>query len=114
MYYLIIQLFKIEYKEDVLLALTSCGIKKGNVFEGQNLDKMLQRDVPLFSGLIKSEDEKERYSALIMTIVSKKEKVKELIHLLFEADIDIKREDILRLVLLPVEMVVGSDVDWER
>lgn len=114
MFFLIIQLFKIEYKEDVLLALTSCGIKKGSIFEGQNLDKILERDFPLFTGLIKSEDEKERYSILITAVVEKKEKVHELILLLKEADIDIKKEDILRLILLPIEYVVDDKIHWEK
>jgi len=107
MYYLIIHLLKTEYREDVLLALTSCGIKTGSVVEGQNLDKVLEGDMPLFSGLIKSEDEKERYSTFIMAVISSKDKVTELVHLLKEADIDVMKQEILRLILLPVEMVVG-------
>ena len=114
MFFMVIQLFRIEYKEDVLLALTSCGIRKGSIFEGQNLDKLLQRDYPLFTGLIKSEDEKERYSYLITTIVEKKDKVNELIGLLKEADIDIKQENILRLILLPVEYVIDHEMEWDR
>jgi len=114
MFFLIIQLFKIEYKEDVLLALTSCDIKKGSTFEGYNLDKALQRDFPLFTGLIKSEDERERYSLLITAVVEKKAKAKELIDILKEADIDVEKEEILRLILLPVESVVDNEIHWER
>ena len=114
MYYLIIQLFKTEYKEDIFLALTSCGIQKGSTFEGQNLDKVLQRDFPLFSGFIRSDDEKERYSLLIMSIVDKKKRIQDLIQVLKEADIDIQKDDILRLVLLPTELVVDSQTNWEN
>ena len=114
MFFLIIQLFKIEYKEDIILALTSCGIKKGSIFEGQNLDKVLQHDFPLFTGLIRSEDEKARYSHLITAVVDDKKKVKEFIHLLEEADIEVKRESILRLILLPVETVLDNDIHWEK
>ncbi|RKX85051.1 MAG: hypothetical protein DRP57_04600 [Spirochaetes bacterium] len=38
MYFLIIQLFKNEYKDDIFLAFTSSGIKKASFFEGYNLD----------------------------------------------------------------------------
>ena len=114
MFFLIIQLFKIEYKEDIILALTSCGIQKGSILEGQNLDKVLQRDFPLFTGFIKSEDEKERYSFLITTLIEKKEKVNELIELLQEADIDIQKENILRMILLPVEYVVDHELKWDQ
>ncbi|MFC1569762.1 hypothetical protein ACFL4L_05970 [bacterium] len=114
MYFLIIQLFKIEYKEDVLLAMTSCGIQKGSAFEGQNLDKVLERDFPLFTGLIKSDDERERYSMLITSVVDKKERVKEFIQLLKEADIDITENNILRVVMIPAEIVVDNTQQWER
>lgn len=113
MYYLIIQLFKTEYKEDLLLALTSCGIGKGSLFEGQNLDKVLQREYPLFSGFIRSDDERERFSALVTTVVDRKESVDELIALLKEAEIDIRKEDILRIVLLPAERIIDHEIDWE-
>ncbi len=114
MFFLIIQLFKIEYKEDVILALTSCGIQKGSVVEGQNLDRVLHRDFPLFTGLIKSEDEKECYSVVITSLVEKKEKVNELIELLKEADIDIEKENILRVILLPVEVIVDHEMKWDQ
>lgn len=114
MYFLIIQLFRVEYKEDLLLALTSCGIRKGSTFEGTNLDKALERDFPLFTGLVRSEDDQERYALLITAVVENKSKVRELIHLLEEADIDIKKESILRMILLPADMVQDNDIDFER
>lgn len=109
MYYLIIHLLKTEYREDILLALTSCGIKTGSVVEGQNLDRVLENDMPLFSGLIKSEEERERYSTFIMAVISSKDKVTELVQLLKEAGIDIMKQEVLRIILLPVEMVVGCE-----
>ena len=114
MFLLILQLFKVEYKDDVLLALTSCGVRKASTFEGQNLDKVLERDFPLFTGLVKSEDEKERYSILITAVVEKKENIEAFIDLLKEADIDIEKENILRLILLPVELVVDNEIQWGK
>jgi len=114
MYLLIIQLFKMEFKEDLLLAMTSCGIDKGSAFEGQNLDNVLEREFPLFTGLIKSDDERERFSLLITSVVDKKERVQELIHLLMEADIDISKENIMRVVLIPAEVVFDHTQYWEK
>ena len=114
MYYLIIQLFKTEYKEDLLLALTSCGIEKGSLFEGQNLDKVLQREYPMVTGFVRSDDERERFATLVTTVVDQKERVDELIALLKEADIDIRKEEILRIVLLPTERIVDHEIDWEE
>ena len=114
MYYLIIQLFKTEYKEDVLLAMTSCGIQKGSAYEGQNLDHAMVHEFPLFTGLIKSDDGRERYSLLISTVVDKKNRVRELIHLLKEADIDVNREKILRVIMIPAELIIDEETDWEE
>ncbi len=114
MFFLIIQLFKIEYKEDILLALRSCGIERGSTFEGSNLDKALERHMPLFKGLIHHESEKERYSILITSLVDSKERAKAFLDLLREADIDVRKENILRLILVPALMVVDSDIDWEK
>jgi len=114
MYFLIIQLYRIEYKDDLLLALTSCGIQKGSLFDGLNLDMTLQQDFPLFSGFVKSDDEKARYSVLITTVVESQEKVGELLALLKEADIDVEKEQILRLILLPAQMVIDNDLNWVK
>ncbi len=114
MYLLLIQLFKIEYKEDLLLAMTSCGIQKGSAFEGQDLNMALERDFPLFTGLIKSDDERERFSMLITAVIEEKEQVNELVQLLKEADIDITRENIFRIIVLPAEMVIDSGRQWEK
>jgi len=114
MYFLIIQLFKVEYKEDVLLAMTSCGIQQGSAFEGQNLDKMLEREFPLFTGLIKSDDERERFSMLITSVVDTKKRVQEFVQLLKEADIDITKNNILRVVMIPAEMIMDDKQQWEH
>ena len=113
MYLLIIQLFKMEYKDDLLLAMNSCGIKKGNTIEGQNLELALERDFPLFTCLIKSDLERERFSMLIISVVDEKRRAKDLIHLLKEADIDIIRENIMRIILISADMVIDNTLQWE-
>jgi hypothetical protein len=111
MHFLIIQLFKQEYRDDLILALTACGITKASIFEGENLDKVLQMDIPLFTGLIKPAEMKQRY-AMMITAVAEKESAGKIVQLLKDADIDIQREDIMRIVMLPVEMVVDNETDW--
>ncbi|RKX96481.1 MAG: hypothetical protein DRP84_00890 [Spirochaetes bacterium] len=114
MYYLIIQLFKQEYKEDLFLAFTSCGIKKATFVEGFNLDKTLQEEFSLFKGIIPSKEQMERYSIMVHSIVEKKEDIDDLINLLIESGIDIDNEEIMRIVLLPVIRVKDSDIDWKN
>ncbi len=112
MYYLIIQLFKHEYKEDLFLAFTSCGIKKATFIEGFNLDKILQDEFSLFKGIIPSKQQMERYSIIIHAVVENKENVRELIDLLKESGIDLEKEDIMRIILLPTVLVKDIDQDW--
>ncbi len=114
MYLLIIQLFKNEYKDDIFLAFTSSGIKRASFFEGFNLDKVLQEEFSLFKGIIKPKEQKERYSMLITGVVDSKERVKEFIKVLKEAEIDIKQEDILRVVLIPTVFVMDKELDFEE
>ena len=112
MYYLIIQLFKHEYKEDLFLAFTSCGIKKATFIEGFNLDKILQDEFSLFKGIIPSKEQMERYSIIVNAVVESKENVRELIDLLKESGIDLEKEDIMRIILLPAVLVKDIDQDW--
>jgi len=114
MYFLIIQLFKQEYKEDIFLAFTSCGIKKASFFEGYNLDKVLQEEFSLFKGIIKPKEAQERFSILITGIVEKKEIVNDFLQILKDSGIDLDNEDILRLVLLPVTMIKDKNLEWKE
>ncbi|MCD6118153.1 hypothetical protein J7K93_14205 [bacterium] len=114
MFLIVIHLFKTEYKDDILLALTSCGIEDGCTFEGMNLEKILGHDYPLFSGLVPSENDQQRYSMLITATVEDMDRVESFVQLLEEADIDIKNEHILQLIALPAVRVVGNEVDWQK
>ena len=114
MYYLIIQLFKQEYKEDIFLAFTSCGIKKATFVEGFNLDKTLQDEFSLFKGIIPTKQQMERYSIMIHAIVEKKQDVYDLIELLKEAGIDIENDEVMRIVLLPTIIVKDAETDWKN
>ena len=51
MYFLIIQLFKTQYKDDLFLAITSAGVEKVTYCDGQNFEDEIQRKIPLFADL---------------------------------------------------------------
>ena len=113
MYFLIIQLFRQEYKEDLFLAFTSCGIKNATFIEGFNLDKVLREEFSLFTGFVRTKEERERYALLVTAVVDGKDTVKELLHIIKESGIAYEKEDILRMTLIPASMVKDRDVDWE-
>ncbi len=108
MYLCVIHLYKIEYKEDILLSLTSCGIQKASVFEGEHLDNVLERDFPLFTGLIRSEQEKAKYAMMISAVIDNKKRAESFIQMLREADIDVDTEDILEVMVIPLEYYFES------
>jgi hypothetical protein len=114
MYFLIIQLFKTEYKEDILLAMTTCGISKGNLFEGQNIDNILEQDVPIFAGLINPESQRARQTIMITAVLDKKERMEMLIQLLEEAGIEVASGEILKTILLPIETMTDGTTAWDR
>ncbi|RKY01980.1 MAG: hypothetical protein DRP54_02770 [Spirochaetes bacterium] len=114
MYLMIIQLYKHEYKEDLFLAFTSCGIKRASFTEGFNLDKILQEEFSLFKGIIKPKEERERYSLIIFSTVESKETVKELIQILKDSGMDVDNEDIMRIALIPTVLVKDIEINWEK
>lgn len=108
MFLCIIQLYKIEFKEDVLLALTSCGIQKASVFEGEHLDNVLERDFPLFTGLIRSEQDQAKYAMMISAVIDDTKRAEAFVQMLREADINVDNEDILEVMVLPLNYYFES------
>jgi hypothetical protein len=100
MYLYVLQLFKIEYRDDILLAMTSAGIKRATVLEGTNFDKILEQEYPLFTGLFRGPEDRARFSHLVFGMVDEPELLDSFVHLLVQAGIDNKKEEIYRLILL--------------
>ena len=69
MYLYVLQLFKIEYRDDILLAMTSAGIKRATVLEGTNFDRILEQEYPLFTGLFRGPEDRARFSHLVFGMV---------------------------------------------
>lgn len=104
MYLYVLQLFNTDYREDMILALTTAGIKRATVVEGVNLDNMLTREFPLFTGLLRGPADRERYSQLIFGMVEDQKSLDAFVDVLRQAGIDNRREEIYRLLVLPGEL----------
>lgn len=101
MYYMILEVYDTDLREDILLALQSIGISRASVLEGADLSGALSNEFSLFSGFFRS-DRKERGDILFITAqVRTREQVRELIANLREADIDIDGENTISVTLLP-------------
>ncbi|TYB30435.1 MAG: hypothetical protein FXF47_09215 [Candidatus Mcinerneyibacterium aminivorans] len=108
MYYLIIQLYKENFIDDMLLALTTAGIENGTVVDGVNMDNYLNQRVPLFTGLIPNVGEDSEYCKIISSIIDSKKKAENFLKVLKEADIDFEKDNIGRIVLLPAEILADG------
>ncbi len=109
MFYLIIKIMNIDYKEDVILALQSVGLNHGSFYEATNLDPSLSLDLPMFTGLFRTEEDKARKALIITTLMDEKKQAVSLLQNLREAGIDIDNENILRVIVLPVSMMFDQE-----
>lgn len=104
MYLYVLQLFKTDYREDMTLALTTVGIKRATVVEGINLDHILSRQFPLFTGLLRGPEDRARHSELIFGMVEDQKVLDSFVEVLRQAGIDNRREEVYRLLVLQGEV----------
>jgi hypothetical protein len=100
MYLYVLQLFNTDYREDMILALTTAGIKQATVVEGINLDNILTHEFPLFTGLLRGPADRERYSQLIFGMVEDQKALDAFVEVLRQAGIDNRREQIYKLLVV--------------
>jgi len=99
-------LFQKEYKDDVILALTSSGIEESVMMEGKNVSKVLSGDMPLFSGFFMDKRMKSDSAYVYTGAFSDMEQIEEALDTLRDSVDDEDLEEILRVIILPVENIV--------
>ncbi|ADK83071.1 hypothetical protein [Sediminispirochaeta smaragdinae] len=108
MYYMILEVADSDLKEDIFLALQSIGITHASTFDGQDISGALSDELNLFSGFFRG-DKIERGELMVITAqVRTREQVRDLLTNLREAEIDIDRQDIINLTLIPAVMTFSS------
>ena len=103
MFFYVLQLFDTSYHEDMLLALTSAGVKRATIVEGTNFDKTLENEFPLFTGLFRGEDDRERFSQLIFGMAEQEELLDGVVKVLRQAGITNEKKEIYRLIVMKGE-----------
>ena len=80
MHFVFIKVIDIEYKDDIFLGLESVGISKASYTEAYNLDHVLSKELPLFKGFFKSEEDQVNLMSrcLISTRPTHKEIIKNI------------------------------------
>jgi len=100
--YMILHLYKEQYLDDILMALTETGVDDTVVIEGQTLGHKLILDMPLFAGFRQSFGSRKGFAKIIMAIAEQKQ-IDTFMSELKHSGIDIIKEEIANIVLLPIE-----------
>lgn len=100
----IIQINKEKYLDDVLMALAEAGIEDPVVLSGESLGHKLVFDMPVFAGFRNAMGQGENYSKIIMAI-TEKDRIDFMLKELKYSGVDLIKDEIARIVLLPVEFM---------
>ncbi|MFO7897396.1 MAG: hypothetical protein R6U84_10720 [Candidatus Cloacimonadales bacterium] len=102
--YMILQLNKENYLDDVIMALTEAGIEDTVVLSGESLGHKLVFDNPLFAGFRKSLGSEKGYANLIFAPASE-EQIDFMLEELKNANIDFIQSELGKIILLPVAKI---------
>lgn len=110
MHFMFIKIMDVRYKEDVVLALQSEGIRRASYIESKDLQKSLSDDFKLFTGFFTSDPEENQ--VIITALIEDPKQAEEVLSNLSQAGIDVHEEPILRIVLWPVSHVFDGPEGW--
>jgi hypothetical protein len=102
--YMILNLNKEKYLDDVLMALAEAGIDDTVVLSGESLGHKLTFDNPLFAGFRKSMGKDKGYANVIMAI-AEKDQIDFMLEELKHSGVDLIGDEIAKIVLIPTEVV---------
>lgn len=111
MLFVYIKLVDVSYKEEIILALQSVGIRKASYIESKNLERALSDEVRLFTGLF-SKDPHDGEQGIITALADSTDQIKEMLDNLRHADIPIDSEEIVRVNAWPVSAVFDAELGW--
>lgn len=102
MYFMVMKIIDVNYKEDIFLAMESVEITKASYIEARNLEKSLTDELPLFKGFFTTDEEKEKQVIIVTALVNEEKQIDDFIKILEASGLNIREEEILRLALMPV------------
>ena len=103
MYALFIRLRDPDKLDEVLTLLLELGIDDALVISGTSMDAILERDVPLFAGLLSAFPHTHPTGELIFATSPDRETLERLLNLGYEIDVDFSNPESARLIALKVE-----------
>ncbi len=102
--YMILQINKEKYVDDVLMALAEVGIANPIVLSGESLGHKLAFDNPIFAGFRKTYGSEKSYGRIIMAKAEEQE-VEFMLDELKHSGINFVKDEIGNIFLLPIHKV---------
>ncbi|MDC7241399.1 MAG: hypothetical protein PQJ50_13665 [Spirochaetales bacterium] len=114
MYFLVIEIFDSNYKEEIYLALQSVGIQKAVTFDARNLNSALSDEQTFFTGFFRSDKIGSGAVEVIQARVSEKGAAKEFLSNLKESGAPVEKENIVALTLFPAAASFTSETGLQE
>ena len=102
--YMILQINKEKYVDDVLMALAEAGIADPIVLSGESLGHKLAFDNPLFAGFRNTYGSEKSFARIIMAEATEQE-VEFMLEELKQSGVNFVKDEIGSIFLLPIQKV---------
>ena len=100
--YMVLHLYRENYLDDILMAMTQAGIEETVVLSGESFGHKLTFGMPLFAGFRNTIGSEKGYSNVIMG-KAKQEQIDYLLDELKNANVNFIEDEIGKIILLPIE-----------
>jgi len=102
---MILQLYKVKYLDDIMMALTEAGVEDTIVLSGESLSHKLTFSMPLFAGFRSTFGDEKQFTNLIMAVVDNTQ-IDFMLEELKRSDVNFVDDGIGNIVLLPIEKII--------
>jgi len=103
--YMILQLYKAKYLDDVMMALAEAGVEDTIVLSGESLSHKMTFSMPLFAGFRNSFGSEKQFTDIIMAIADEAQ-IDFMLDELKRSDVKFVDDEIGNIVLLPIQKTI--------
>ena len=103
--YMILQLYKAKYLDDVMMALSEAGVEDTIVLSGESLNHKMTFSMPLFAGFRNSFGSEKQFTNLIMAIADDTQ-IDFMLDELKRSDVKFVDDKIGKILLLPIHKTI--------
>lgn len=103
--YMILQLYKAKYLDDVMMALAEAGVEDTIVLSGESMSYKMTFSMPLFAGFRNTFGSEKKFTELIMAIADEAQ-IDFMLEELKRSDVKFVDDEIGKIVLLPIQKTI--------